>query len=230
MCSARSFGNGKRSDHRSCSSGFRCCTKRCRSSDTPAIRTRGTIGGTVAHADASAEIPCVVAALDGEMLVRSVRGERTIGASDFFQGHFTTALDDDECLVSGAPADSRSQSGLRVPRGRPSPRRLRARGRRGDALARRRRADRRQPDRAHGRRRRAVPSTRRRGRAASAQTASAENLRRRIADCHRRPAARDRRARLGGIPHPHRGGHRAASADHCIRPARGEDHEGGSTA
>jgi carbon-monoxide dehydrogenase medium subunit len=64
-----------------------------------AIRTRGTIGGTIAHADASGEIPCVVAALDGEMLVRSARGERTIASQDFFQGHFTTALADDECLV-----------------------------------------------------------------------------------------------------------------------------------
>ena len=64
-----------------------------------AIRTRGTVGGTVAHADASAEIPCVVAALDGEVLVRSTRGDRVIAASDFFQGHFTTAMDDDECLV-----------------------------------------------------------------------------------------------------------------------------------
>jgi carbon-monoxide dehydrogenase medium subunit len=64
-----------------------------------AIRTRGTIGGTIAHADASGEIPCVVTALDGEMVVRSVRGERTIAAQDFFQGHFTTALADDECLV-----------------------------------------------------------------------------------------------------------------------------------
>ena len=64
-----------------------------------AIRTRGTVGGTVAHADASAEIPCVVAALDGEMLVRSATGERVISAADFFQGHFTTALADDECVV-----------------------------------------------------------------------------------------------------------------------------------
>jgi CO/xanthine dehydrogenase FAD-binding subunit len=64
-----------------------------------AIRTRGTIGGTIAHADASGEIPCVVAALDGEMLVRSTSGERTIAAGDFFRGHFTTALADDECLV-----------------------------------------------------------------------------------------------------------------------------------
>jgi aerobic carbon-monoxide dehydrogenase medium subunit len=65
-----------------------------------AIRVRGTIGGSVAHADASAEIPCVVAALDGEVVVRSVRGERVIAAADFFQGHFTTALADDECLVA----------------------------------------------------------------------------------------------------------------------------------
>ena len=64
-----------------------------------AIRTRGTIGGTVAHADASGEVPCVVAALDGEMLVRSASGERVIAAADFFQGHFTTALADDECLI-----------------------------------------------------------------------------------------------------------------------------------
>ena len=65
-----------------------------------AIRVRGTIGGSVAHADASAEIPCVVAALDAEVLVRSVPGERAIAAADFFQGHFTTALADDECLVA----------------------------------------------------------------------------------------------------------------------------------
>jgi len=64
-----------------------------------AIRTRGTVGGTVAHADASAEIPCVLAALDGSVTARSTRGERTIAAADFFQGHFTTALDDDECVV-----------------------------------------------------------------------------------------------------------------------------------
>jgi carbon-monoxide dehydrogenase medium subunit len=64
-----------------------------------AIRTRGTVGGTVAHADASAEIPCVLAALDGSVVARSTRGERTVAASDFFQGHFTTALDDDECVV-----------------------------------------------------------------------------------------------------------------------------------
>jgi carbon-monoxide dehydrogenase medium subunit len=41
----------------------------------------------------------VLAALDGSVVARSSRGERTIAAADFFQGHFTTALDDDECVV-----------------------------------------------------------------------------------------------------------------------------------
>jgi aerobic carbon-monoxide dehydrogenase medium subunit len=64
-----------------------------------AIRNRGTIGGSIAHADASAELPAVAVATGAEVLVRSVRGERTLPAEDFFQGHFTTALADDECLV-----------------------------------------------------------------------------------------------------------------------------------
>jgi aerobic carbon-monoxide dehydrogenase medium subunit len=64
-----------------------------------AIRSRGTIGGSIAHADASAELPAVARALDAEMVARSTRGDRVLGAGDFFQGHFTTALDDDECLV-----------------------------------------------------------------------------------------------------------------------------------
>jgi len=64
-----------------------------------AIRNRGTIGGSMAHADASAELPAVAVATEAEMVVRSVRGERTLTAGEFFSGHFTTALDDDECLL-----------------------------------------------------------------------------------------------------------------------------------
>jgi len=64
-----------------------------------AIRNRGTVGGSMAHADASAELPAVAVATDAELLVRSGRGERVLTAEDFFQGHFTTAMDDDECLV-----------------------------------------------------------------------------------------------------------------------------------
>ncbi len=64
-----------------------------------AIRTRGTVGGSLAHADASAEIPAVARALDAQMLVRSRRGDRVLTAEEFFLGHFTTAMDDDECLI-----------------------------------------------------------------------------------------------------------------------------------
>jgi len=64
-----------------------------------AIRNRGTIGGSIAHADASAELPAVALATGAEMVVRSTRGDRVLAAGDFFQGHFTTAMVDDEFLV-----------------------------------------------------------------------------------------------------------------------------------
>jgi carbon-monoxide dehydrogenase medium subunit len=63
------------------------------------IRNRGTIGGSLAHADASAELPAVAAVTESEVAVRSRGGERVIPASDFFVGHFTTCLADDECVV-----------------------------------------------------------------------------------------------------------------------------------
>jgi aerobic carbon-monoxide dehydrogenase medium subunit len=67
----------------------------------PAIRNRGTVGGSIAHADPSAEIPAVALALDAEMVIRSAaRGERRVPAADFFQGFFTTALEPDEALVA----------------------------------------------------------------------------------------------------------------------------------
>ena len=67
----------------------------------PAIRNRGTVGGSIAHADPAAEIPAVAVALEAEMVIRSAaRGERRVPAADFFQGFFTTALEPDEALVS----------------------------------------------------------------------------------------------------------------------------------
>jgi CO/xanthine dehydrogenase FAD-binding subunit len=63
------------------------------------IRNRGTIGGTMAHADPAAELPAVALLLDGELVARSTRGERTIAARDFFVGVLTTALEPDELLV-----------------------------------------------------------------------------------------------------------------------------------
>ena len=63
------------------------------------IRNRGTFCGSLAHADPSSEWCLVMAALDGEVVARSTRGERVIAARDFFQGIMTTALRDDELLV-----------------------------------------------------------------------------------------------------------------------------------
>ncbi|HVF07203.1 MAG TPA: xanthine dehydrogenase family protein subunit M [Actinomycetota bacterium] len=66
-----------------------------------AIRSRGTIGGSLAHADPAAELPAIAVALGATFTVRSRdRGERTIGAEDFFQGYFTTAIEPDELLCS----------------------------------------------------------------------------------------------------------------------------------
>ena len=65
----------------------------------PAIRNRGTIGGSLAHADPAAELPACMLALEASMLVRSKHGERRIAASDFFVGIFQTVLAADELLV-----------------------------------------------------------------------------------------------------------------------------------
>jgi carbon-monoxide dehydrogenase medium subunit len=64
-----------------------------------AIRNRGTIGGSLTHADPAAELPAAALALAAELVVRSTRGERAIPADDFFRSYLTTALEPDELLV-----------------------------------------------------------------------------------------------------------------------------------
>jgi aerobic carbon-monoxide dehydrogenase medium subunit len=58
----------------------------------PAIRNRGTIGGSLAYADPAAELPACLVALDGEIDITGPKGERTVKADDFFTGLFETAL------------------------------------------------------------------------------------------------------------------------------------------
>ena len=65
----------------------------------PAIRSRGTIGGSLAHADPAAELPAVALALDAMFEIRSVRGTRTVPAREFFDGYFTTVIEADEILT-----------------------------------------------------------------------------------------------------------------------------------
>jgi carbon-monoxide dehydrogenase medium subunit len=77
----------------------------------PAIRNRGTIGGSIAYADPAAELPACLLALGGEVLAQGPKGERWIGADDFFRGLFETALAPGEMVtgirVPAAGADSR---------------------------------------------------------------------------------------------------------------------------
>lgn len=64
-----------------------------------AIRSRGTIGGSLAHADPAAELPAVARALDAEFVVRGPAGERVVPAAEWFEGYLTTSRRPDELLV-----------------------------------------------------------------------------------------------------------------------------------
>ena len=66
----------------------------------PAIRHRGTFGGSCTHADPSGDMPSVASALDAEFVVAGPGGRRTVAASDFFLDFFTTAVGPDEVLVA----------------------------------------------------------------------------------------------------------------------------------
>lgn len=65
----------------------------------PQIRNRGTVGGSIAHADPAAELPLLFRVLDGEATVQSVQGTRTIRAQDFFLYTFTPAFEAAEILT-----------------------------------------------------------------------------------------------------------------------------------
>jgi carbon-monoxide dehydrogenase medium subunit len=66
----------------------------------PAVRHRGTFGGSIAHADPAGDLPALALALDASMEVAGSGGRRTIPASEFFRDYFQTAVGADEVLVS----------------------------------------------------------------------------------------------------------------------------------
>jgi carbon-monoxide dehydrogenase medium subunit len=66
---------------------------------TVQVRSRGTFGGSLSHADPSAELCAVSVALEGEFLLQSQREERWVPAKDFFVGLFTSVLEPDELLI-----------------------------------------------------------------------------------------------------------------------------------
>jgi carbon-monoxide dehydrogenase medium subunit len=66
---------------------------------TVQVRSRGTFGGSIAHADPSAELTAVSVALEGSFLLRNQKGERWVSANEFFAGLFTSVLEPDELLI-----------------------------------------------------------------------------------------------------------------------------------
>jgi carbon-monoxide dehydrogenase medium subunit len=65
-----------------------------------AIRNRGTIGGSLSHADPAAELPALMLLLDATIVIAGPEGERRVAARDFFQGTLTTALDSAELVTA----------------------------------------------------------------------------------------------------------------------------------
>jgi aerobic carbon-monoxide dehydrogenase medium subunit len=75
----------------------------------PQIRNRGTIGGSVSHADPAADLPTAVLASDATLVLQGPDGQRHVAAIDFFRGYFDTAMNADELIVE-----------IRVPRTGPN--------------------------------------------------------------------------------------------------------------
>lgn len=73
----------------------------------PSVRHRGTLGGTLAHADAASDLPAAVLALGGTIVAQGPNGQREIAATDFFTSYFESALEPDEMIVEvRVPADT----------------------------------------------------------------------------------------------------------------------------
>ena len=77
----------------------------------PAIRNRGTLGGSLAHADPASELPACMLALNATIVIRSPSGERRMAAEDFFTGIYETALSAQELLVAVELPVARKNSG-----------------------------------------------------------------------------------------------------------------------
>ena len=100
----------------------------------PQNRNRGTIGGSIVHADPAAELPAVAVALDATVELVGTRGSRTVPATTFFEGPFTTAVEPDE-VVTGVRFPAAEGVPCRLPGAGAAAGRLRGgRRRRGRAL------------------------------------------------------------------------------------------------
>jgi carbon-monoxide dehydrogenase medium subunit len=80
----------------------------------PPIRNRGTIGGSIAHADPSAELPALALVLRARLVLRGLGGERTVGARDFFVGPYETTMIPGELLTAVRLPRARASQGHAV--------------------------------------------------------------------------------------------------------------------
>ena len=94
------------------------------------IRNRGTVGGSLAHADPAAEIPGIAVACDAQISVAGITGRRNIAAADFFTGPLSTLLQPDELITERTSADMARQPALGLRGIFPPPWRFRPRRRR----------------------------------------------------------------------------------------------------
>ena len=166
----------------------------------PQIRHRGTIGGSIAHADPASDLPAVLLALDATVVARGADGEREIAIGEFFQGLFETALEPDELLTEIRVPKPASGAGLVVPEVHPA----------GDRLGHRRLRRPGRPRRAgqHGR----DAAARRRGRSRPGRRRVARRRGRARRRGHQRRRRHPRHPRLPrapgpgpGLPRPHGG-------------------------
>ena len=183
-----------------------------------ATRNRGTVGGSIAHADAAAELPLLLQTLAGDVEVTGQSGARFVPAEEFFVSHLTSCLEPDEIVDGGALPRDRRRMGVGLRRGGAAPWRLR-RLRRRVCAAR------------CGRRRRGGQARRRRGlRPAGAAPGCrarpgglplrARGARRGGGRGARRGRSERRHARLGRVPPaPDRRARRAAAAQRAYAMA-----------
>jgi CO/xanthine dehydrogenase FAD-binding subunit len=101
-----------------------------------AIRNRGTVCGSLAHADPAAELPAAAVVLGAELVIVGPAGRRTVTADSFFLGYLSTAIGGDELLVQVRFPIAAAGQGAAVAEAQPAPRRLRHRRRSGHRRAR----------------------------------------------------------------------------------------------
>src|SRR5262249_19633973 len=121
------------------------------------VRNRGTIGGSLVHADPAADWPAVFLALDGEAIAAGAKGERQIPAAQFFTGRLASAVKRGEVLTEGPPPRDPKRPGRGAHEAGPDCVGLRGGGRRGRRAARPPGPDRARRRRRHRREPGAVP-------------------------------------------------------------------------